>query len=297
MLMSMTGFSNAIITVPIKKTQASATLTLKSLNSRFFEANCRLPYALTHIETDCIKLFKQKLYRGSIYFTVHLDNPALLKTTVHAALPVAHGYIAAAHDIQKETGIPGTFTISDLVALPNVFEAPEELLDPEITALFLQAAQQLVETLCTMRLQEGRALYTDLMARITSMHDAFTIIKPRAQEIMQEKRTGLLATLAALPAEITPEFKEQQLQFVQNQLDKMDIHEEIVRFEAHLNQLQKILDEKGIEKGKKIDFTLQELFREINTMSAKCADTIISNCAITIKVELEKAREQAQNIV
>jgi len=297
MLISMTGFSSKIITLPIRNTTASATLTLKSLNSRFFEANCRLPYALTHIETECIKIFKQQLYRGSVYFTVHLDNPAALKTTVTAAFPIINGYIAAAHSIQKNTNIPGTFTISDLVTLPHVFEASEEILTEETTATLLHAVKELALALHQTREQEGLSLKEDLENRIRVIREAFTEIKPRAQIVAQEKKVTLMSTLQAFTAETGTEVKDQQLQFIQNQLDKIDIHEEIVRFEAHLNQLQKCLTDPGIEKGKKIDFTLQELFREINTMSSKCADTVLSNFAITIKVELEKAREQAQNIV
>lgn len=293
----MTGFSTKIVTIPLKNTTVSATLTLKSLNSRFFEANCRLPYALTHLETEFIKVLKKELYRGSIYFTLHLDNPAALKTKIMAALPVVTGYVNAAHEIQKATNVPGTLTINDIVNLPHVFEAPEELLGQETSEALYTALQELIKDLYAARLQEGALMQQDIEKRIDIMRQAFVQIEPRSQLVAQEKKAALMATLHAFTEETKSETKEQQLQFIQNQLDKMDIHEEIVRFGAHLDQLEAFLNAPGVEKGKKIDFTLQELFREINTMSAKCADIVISNLAITIKVELEKAREQAQNIV
>lgn len=293
----MTGFSTKIVNIPIKNTNASATLTLKSLNSRFFEANCRLPYALTHLETECVKLFKQSLLRGSIYFTMHLDNPALLKTKVVAALPVVNGYLAAIEKIQQTTQIPGTVTINDVINLPHIFEAPEELLGEETTIALYDAIKELVQELLSTRIKEGALLANDLKNRIAIMHDAFKEIEPRSQLVIKEKKATLMASLHSFTEETASETKEHQLQFIQNQLDKMDIHEEIVRFGAHLHELESLIGASGAEKGKRIDFVLQELFREINTMSAKCADIVISKLAITIKVELEKAREQAQNIV
>ena len=106
-----------------------------------------------------------------------------------------------------------------------------------------------------------------------------------------------MSTLKTVLDEVKQEATENQSNIIFNQLERIDIHEEIVRFKTHLGTLSLILEKPGSENGKKLDFTLQELFREINTITSKCADAEISSLAINIKVELEKAREQAQNIV
>lgn len=108
----------------------------------------------------------------------------------------------------------------------------------------------------------------------------------------------MLATLAtAVPGTSEQPITETQLSAISQQLDRLDIHEEIVRFKTHIKSFSAIISSPDIETGKKLDFTLQELFRETNTIASKCSDAQISSLAIAIKVELEKAREQAQNIV
>lgn len=119
-------------------------------------------------------------------------------------------------------------------------------------------------------------------------------IEPRAAKVLEMRKATLLDSLKSI---INEDNKEQQLMAISQQLDRMDIHEELQRFTTHLDNLEKVINDSDREKGKKLDFIMQELFREINTLAAKCADSEISSHAINIKVELEKAREQAQNIV
>jgi uncharacterized protein (TIGR00255 family) len=307
MILSMTGFSSSTIALPSIGQQVDTpndtsliqiTMTLKTLNSRFFEANCKLPYALTGLETELIKLFKAELIRGNIYFTMHMANPYALTASLAPALPTIAGYVEGVSQIQKQFKITGELTINALLALPHVFENQEQIISEELSQKILHEAQKLVRQLTQVRLQEGRALETDLTDRISTIKRNLQDLEPRAHEVMEQRKAQLFQNLNTLLTGQKQEMTaEAQNAFLYNQLDRIDIHEEIVRFKSHLESLCTIIASSEREKGKKLDFTLQELFREINTLTSKGSDATLSSYAINIKVELEKMREQTQNIV
>lgn len=296
MIMSMTGFGTATLSIPIKHTTLYLTLSLKTLNSRFFESTCKLPYSLTELETIALKLFKARLFRGTIFFNVHVHNPSILKGSVTPSLNMIKQYLAAIDVIQKDTHIQGAIALHDLITLPNIFEIPEEMLPKESVELIMQEINKLIDTVIASRAQEGQSLLKDLEQRVAIMQQFIAQIEPRAQQVLIEKKQAISTTLTNMPYQET-ENKEQHLLMLYTQLDKIDVHEEIVRFKTHLAHFDKVLHNNEHEKGKKLDFILQEMFREVNTMNAKCNDSAMSEYAISIKVELEKAREQVQNIV
>ncbi len=296
MLMSMTGFAVSTITLPIKDGELSLTLSLKTLNARFFESTCKLPYNLAELETIALKIFKAKLFRGTIFFNVHVHNLSLLKGNVSFSSRMVEQYLAAIKRIQQETGIEGNPQLHDLITLPNIFETTDEILPTQATELIVAEIHKLVDAVIAARLQEGKALLHDIQQRAQAMQQLIAQIEPRAQQVVAEKKAALSEALANLPYQET-ENKEQHLLTLYTQLDRIDIHEEIVRFKTHLAHFETVLKNTDFEKGKKMDFILQEMFREINTMNAKCNDSQISQAAISVKVELEKAREQVQNIV
>lgn len=299
----MTGFSTTTLLLTLNKKESqediriNCTLTLKSLNSRYFEANCKIPYQISPIETELIKLFKSKLYRGNIQFSLYMNNSQNLTANAVPAFSIINEYIKSIDAIKSKFGLPGQLTIDNLLTLPNIFEFPEQLLNNEITTTIIKAVENLISKLIEERLLEGSNLAQDLKNRIKAIEGYLATLEPRAKFVMQEKKSQLIENLNKILQEANQANIDSQTILLQNQLDKIDVHEEIIRFKSHIDNLSQILDSSEKEKGKKIDFTLQELFREINTLSAKCPDAIISNLAINIKVELEKAREQAQNIV
>ena len=300
MIRSMTGFSSTILTLPkpgAPEHQIHLSMSLKTLNARFFELNCKLPYSLSFLETDLIKLFKASLYRGTIQFMVHISDPSALTGSISPALPTVRGYLSALEAIQSTYSVPGSIEIGDLIALPNIFETREAPLDTATIERIMAAIHMLIESCDQVRLKEGAALKVDLKKRIEIMQSYFAALEPRALLIMEQKKAQLFETLASVMKETTETFAESQKTLVYNQLERIDIHEEIIRFNTHLASLLATIDSPDIEKGKKLDFTLQELFREINTIASKCGDSHISSLAINVKVELEKSREQAQNIV
>ncbi|MBA3954104.1 YicC family protein [Candidatus Dependentiae bacterium] len=294
MVLSMTGFSSTILEVG----KIHLTMTLKSLNSRFFEVNCKLPYLLTHLETDIIKLCKAKLYRGNVYATVYMTNPHALTSGIEPSLTTVGGYLKALETIKQQFSLSGSVSVSDILTLPNIFEVKEGLIDEATTATIMQAISELIESLNQTRIQEGSQLAHDINQRIVFIKQYLEKLEPRAQEVLKQRKETLLNNFKAVLAENNQEVShESQNMMIYSQLEKMDIHEEIVRFKTHLDSLTQCLESSNKEKGKKLDFTLQELFREINTIASKCLDATISSLAINIKFELEKAREQSQNIV
>jgi uncharacterized protein (TIGR00255 family) len=293
----MTGFAaKTLVIFPSSDNPINISLSLKALNSRFFETTCKLPYALNNFETDFIKLFKTKLVRGHIYFTIHASNQHLLSCTVKPNLDVINGYLQATEQIKKEAGIEGTLQLKDLLALPYVFNVEEKDIDEKAKQLIYDAVESLISEVIEARKKEGVSLQKDLEQRIAAVQHEIDAIE-RAYNVLMEQQKALVNEELGELENIQEEVAEPRRQVLYSILDKIDIHEEIVRFKSHLANFSAQLTSPTIEKGKKIDFTLQELAREINTIAAKCSDSTIGGLAINVKVELEKAREQVQNII
>ncbi len=294
---SMTGFANKKATLTIDNTKVHTTVSLKSVNARFFECTCKLPYALHHLETQFIKHLKKELHRGHVFMSINVSDQSALKGTVSASLPIAKSYAMVAQQIQQETGVGGTFTISDLLTLPHVFSVEDQLLDDQIKEQLNLLVDETIKALITEQEKEGKALHTDLMERITLVQKHMDEIEHLHEAFMANRKKEILSELQSYTSEHEGDVVDARKAALYYLLDKIDIHEEIVRFKSHLASLKQLLDAPSIEKGKRLDFTLQELGREINTIAAKCSDATMGARAIDIKVELEKAREQTQNIV
>ncbi len=298
MLISMTGFSTKTITITRDNAEAlEIILMLKSLNAKFLEVNARLPFPLTHLETEIIKHFKAKLIRGTLYLTIQVTNPGALKAELEPAYTIVESYLKTLNKIQEKFKIPGTITISDLLALPHIFEFPEMLIDDQTSALVLKAVDDLAEELMKTRSAEGTSLEKDLMARIKRIHENMVDLEKAAAESAQQRKDQMFATFEAAMAQEPSENRDAQLQLLNAQLVRYEINEEVVRFKSHLANLEKTITSPEFEKGKKLDFTIQELFREINTLGSKAGSAEVGSLAISIKLELEKIREQVQNIL
>lgn len=298
MLVSMTGFSTITLHRGNAKYPFSLTLTLRSLNSHYLEASCKLPFALQQLENECVKRIKENLIRGTVTLSVYVTNPSALKSSVNPSMPVIEGYVGAIKTIQDKFSLPGTVTINDVIGLPNTFEMSEQPLDEQTSAEFIQALDTLIQSMLENRMQEGAQLEKDITRRLVTLAELMQSIEALSGEVAKHRKEELLKTLKSLGDFDINATTDQQLQLIQHQIDRLDITEEIVRFKTHLANAQKtIADTSTIEKGKRMDFILQEMFREVNTVAAKCGDARISTNTISMKVELEKIREQLQNIV
>jgi len=297
MIRSMTGFASKLITLSFDKDRkANIEMSLKSLNSRFFEATCKLNYQLSALETELTKLLKKKLFRGKIYFTLYTSNQDLFKGAITPSLETINSYAQAIDQAKKTCKLEGQLSVSDLIRLPNVFAVEEKEIDTTTKKQIFDAADQLITTLIAEQEKEGIELKNDMEKRIAIMRTEIDAIEQASGKLIEVQKAKVEQALQDIQGDENT-LAEIQKHAAYTLLDKMDINEEIVRFKSHIKNLDDQLTSETVEKGKRLDFTLQELAREINTIAAKCSDATISSRAITIKVELEKTREQAQNIV
>jgi uncharacterized protein (TIGR00255 family) len=297
MIVSMTGFASKTATCTLKDgSQVNIAIDIKTLNSRFFETTCKLSYAINHLETELLALLKKRFVRGHVYMTIHVLNPQTLQGGVTASVPTIQGYVNAVEQIKKSVSVGGTLSVSDLINLPDVFIVEEKEIDRFFEEQILRAVDALAVQVNEARKVEGIALAQDLRNRFAIMETEIQKIEVAAEELIITKKQEIAQAIQEIDTteDETAEARKSALYIA---LDKMDIHEEIVRFKSHLKNIILLLITPDAEKGKRLDFTLQELAREINTLSAKCSDATITGQAINIKVELEKAREQTQNIV
>lgn len=297
MILSMTGFASKTATFTLEDgSKVNISIDLKTLNSRFFETTCKLSYSINHLETQLISQLKKKLLRGHAYLTMHVLNPHVLHGGVTPSVSTIQGYVTAVDQIKKSVSVEGILSVSDLLRLPDVFTVEEKEIDTGFEQQILKTVDALTDQLIETRKQEGAALARDLKERFAVMKKEMASIESSSAELMDRKKQEVAQAIQEME-ESEDETSDARKSALYIALDKMDIHEEIVRFKSHLENIDKQLGSPTLEKGKRLDFTLQELAREINTLSSKCSDASITSQAINIKVELEKSREQTQNIV
>lgn len=299
----MTGFASAIVEIPISKTEKiSLSMNMKALNSRYFEATCKLPYLLSNTEVSIQRILKKKLERGHIYLTIKVQQDA----TRHIAIPsrkTIEEYLNAINEIQSICKIKEPVSLGTILQLPNIFQIEEESLQGSAEEKILLAIEKLTDDLIKTRISEGKILALDIVTSIKEASKKLLSIKKASVKVFQKKKAELetlINKLNNVPIEEVSVKKcmlDNQKNVLISELEKIDIHEEEVRATAHTKSIIALLKEEVGPKGKKLDFTLQELNREINTIASKCSHSEISALTIDIKADIEKAREQAQNIV
>ena len=296
MLTSMTGFGAKTIEIPLKKGGSiTVGIEIKSLNSRFFEATCKLPSNLGHTEVDIINLCKKKLVRGRVFLNVRLSGDTALLETLVPAYSAVEGYLEVAKTIKKKYKTSGELSISDLINLPNIFTFEKEALTTKEEALILDAVDAALDALHKVRVVEGKTLMQELEAIFKACQKNITKIETLSKKLIEEQKKMVAKAVAS--AEKGDEQARIKLEELYAGLNRMDIAEEISRFSSHLTSVSDLLKLKQLDKGRRFDFILQELLRETNTVASKCSNFAISSCAVDIKVDLEKVREQVQNIV
>lgn len=298
MIQSMTGFASKTFALTGNLLENSfVTLQIKTLNSRFFETTIKTAPVFASLETKIVSFLKKSLKRGSITVTLYSDNKNLLKSNIKVDEATVKGYLDALKYVQETHAIPGTITIQDIMALPNIFTSNDTALDDAVEQQILNEASLLIATIVTAREHEGAVMQKDIQERIAVMHTEIGAVERRVTQLLIEQKEKINAALTQEASTIVDPVTDARKVVLHTTLDKMDVHEEIVRFNNHLKNLSTTLNDSTVEKGKRLDFILQELGREINTISAKCADSALSAHTVNIKVEVEKAREQVQNIV
>ncbi len=292
----MTGFSSKAVSIDAPKAgKVSLSIEMKTINSRFFEMVCKLPGALNSLEVKIQRLLQKKLRRGRLYLSVRFaeDNEAF--ESINPSLKHAEGYLKAAEQIKNAFGVKGELEITDLLQMPSMFVSTRTELDPGDEKQILAVVETVADLLLQARREEGDQLYNDLLKRFALCKEKMNEVKKLSDSLMDSIKKSIDEKLAL--AEGGDEVAKLQLEDLYAALNKADVHEEITRFNSHLQGVDALFKSDKVEKGKRLDFMLQELLRETNTTMAKCSNFDISSVCVDIKVELEKAREQTQNIV
>jgi len=295
--LSMTGFASKTSSIKVTKgDKISIYVEIKSINSRFFEASCKLPNVFSALEIPIINKLKTKLLRGRIFVFIKISEEEGAMSKVVPSTKLLQDYLDALNNIKKTFKLEGELTVTDVLNIPNIFSFQSIEFDSKTEKIILENVDEIIEKLIKSRNLEGIELKKDLEKRFDICTKKMMSLKKRFNSFVKEKRDALSLIQQAYQKSADEESKL-KLDEIYSLLNKIDVHEEITRFESHLKNTKKIIKDMDIEKGKRLDFVLQELLRESNTILAKCSDFEISTLAVDIKVELEKVREQVQNIV
>lgn len=295
MLVSMTGSASSVETVALPSLgKVVIAIEMKTVNARFFEVICKLPSSLSSLETFVINRLQRVLYRGKTYCIVKIVEGGQALEEVIPCVATAEAYVKAAQKIAASCQLTGEVAVNDLFRMPDVFATLQKDLTDDDKDQILACVDRTAAKLVKTREAEGKELTKDLERIFANCKKSIDIIRDASKKIMISLKEDVEKTL---PLAEEDEQMKIQLNDLYAQLNKSDIHEEITRFNSHLTSVQKLLVSDAVEKGRRFDFILQELLRETNTIMSKCSNYEISAQGVDIKVELEKAREQVQNVV
>ena len=291
MIKSMTGYGR----VEALCDGRNIVVEAKSVNHRFLEIALRMPAALYPMEMEYKKKIGERFKRGRIDVSIRLEGEGAETSRVNLNMEVARGYFDVLTRLEKEFNLQEPISLKALIGFRDIFTPPAETqLDADFLNAVEKALQEALSMLVNMRQDEGIALFSDMQMRLRTIQETMEIIRSRAPQVVLEYQKRLTDRIKELTAgfELDPARLAQEVAMM---ADRCDITEEIVRMKSHIAQFEALLQSDEAE-GRKIDFLLQEMNREINTIGSKGNDAEIARQVIEAKSELGKLREQAQNI-
>lgn len=288
---SMTGFGRGTA----GNASFQVTVEISAVNSRKqLEMRVSLPVELVSLDAEIRSIVQKRLARGMLNVTVSLKA---ISGAGQACLSIDFEYAATVcrqlREFAQNNALPSP-TLQDVLMVPGVLSKNAQASIDEAKPLLLNALDEALNALETMRTREGDALRTDLLARGERMLSLVSRIEEQEKGAPLAMKERLLERIQALDVEIQAD-DERLAREVAFLVDKADITEEIVRLKSHLSQYRQFMDETS-EVGRNLDFLCQELNREANTLASKCSETAISDLALELKVELSKVREQILNV-
>lgn len=291
MIKSMTGYGRAETVCQNKNIIVEA----KSVNHRFLEIVLRTPSALFPLELEYKKKISDKFKRGRIEVFIKLEGGDADVSKVNLNMEVARDYINVLNRLNEEFSLQSPVTIQTLAGFRDIFSPPTEAqIDTDFLNQVEKTFLEALNILAGMRQDEGLVMFQDMQMRLREISEILKSIKSRAPLVVAEYQKRLSERVKELTEGYTLD-DTRLAQEVAIMADRTDITEEIVRMNSHIGQFEALLQSEGTE-GRKIDFLLQEMNREINTIGSKVSDVTITRHVIEVKSELGKLREQAQNI-
>ncbi len=291
MVKSMTGYGRAVETVNGRE----FTVELRSVNNRYLDCTVKLPRMLSFAEDAVKQAVKATISRGKVdvFISVHADGASDVKVTLNT--PMVEGYLAAMKQMVAEHGVQDDISVSLLSRMPDVFSIEKPEVDEEqLKADLMGVVAKALANYDAMRAAEGQALEADLRSRGNTILELVSQVEAGNGQTVMDYRTRLYNKLKEVLANTSID-ESRILTEAAIFADKVAVDEETVRLRSHLEQMNDMLTNGGAI-GRKLDFLLQEMNREANTTGSKCSDVKLARIVVDIKAELEKIREQTQNI-
>lgn len=292
MIKSMTGYGKGTLQVENREYQVE----IKSVNHRYLDISIKMPRVLSYLEEDVKKQISEKIKRGKVDVFITFENNSQEGKNIQINKEIAKMYINQLKELALEENISSNIEVTEITKFPDVLTIKNEQDDDTIKNELIAATKEATEKIINMKSIEGEKIAQDLLSRISN-------IEKKIEEI-SKKSTGLIEEyVVKLEKRIKEILKTEEVD--QNRLaqevviyaDKCSIEEEITRLKSHIYQLKNLISTNNNEAiGKKLDFIIQEMNRETNTIGSKANNLDITNEVINIKTEIEDIREQTQNI-
>ena len=291
MIKSMTGYGGS-------KGEINAigvTAELKSVNNRYLDVSVRLPKSCLFAEEAVRTAVAEHISRGKVDVFITVDTSKAEEAVIKVNEPLAAAYLKAVQGMAETYGLSGEITALNLVRFPEVLSTDKTDTDRDAVARAItEVLSQALAEFDVMRAREGNKLYEDIAAKLNGLEEKVAYVEARSPETVREYREKLLARMREVLADAAVD-ESRVLQEAAIYADKVAVDEEMVRLKSHIAQFRLLLAG-GSPVGRKLDFLVQEMNREANTTGSKCADSDIARTVIDMKAELEKIREQIQNI-
>lgn len=269
---------------------------LKSVNHRYLDINIKLPRYLIYLEERIKKLIKEDLNRGKVDVFINLDFINQSSIEVKVDVPLANSFKMALDSLILDLGIEDKVRLSNILQISDIIKTEKKDLDEDLTWNTLEeAVNEALKGISQMREYEGTQLKDDILIKLKVIELIISEIEVRSPYVVEEYRTKLYERIKTLMEDKNPIDYDRLALEVAIISDKSSIDEELTRLKSHIRQFREILDQ-DTPVGRKLDFLIQEFNREINTIGSKSSDSILVKLVVDLKSEIEKIREQIQNI-
>lgn len=289
---SMTGYGRGTVS----EDNFSVTVELKTVNNRFLDISLRLSNEMQQLETEIKRLISSRLARGRVDVNLQYERTDQINYELNR--PMIVGYLAAMKKMQEEFELSGEPDINVIAKLPNVMVPKKDEISEAFAFGVAAAVTTAIEDLERMRQSEGDMLRAELEARLDTIEQLLPPIESESASVSEDYRQRLTKRIGEMLAKSESQIELDQARLAQEIAylsDRSDISEEIARLRTHIEHFRTIMDDEK-EVGKRLDFLTQELNREANTITSKTSNMIVKENALAIKSEIEKIREQVQNV-
>ena len=291
MLLSMTGFGRE----RVEFDEREVLVEIRAVNHRFYEFSARTPRAYGYLDEKLKALLGGKISRGKVEVSVYIYNKEGVNADISVNKELAHGYLDALRAAAPELAVEDDLKLSDIMRLPDLFTVVKTQENEEqVWEQVRTAAEAALSRFIEMRKVEGEKMFDDISARLDTIEDMVKKVEERSPTVTEAYRARLTAKITELIADRNID-DARILTEAAIFSEKTAVDEETVRLHSHIAQFRSLI-ESGEPVGRKLDFLVQEMNREVNTTGSKCSDLDITRIVVDMKSEIEKIREQIQNI-